>query len=143
MTRRRIAIDLDDTLGTAVVDAFDVIGFTLRPGCIELLADLAQHYELVLFTAAPRRYVEKVFAFTGLGEWFAEQVTADEWPYGLKDPRFARAEFLVDDLDDHRRFGIEQGIGSQYIIIPAFGSPDDEREPDRWSRIVRDLLLPR
>ena len=140
--RTRIAIDLDDTLGMAVVNDRSLIDFTLRPGARELLADLAEHFELVLFTAAPRHYVEKVFAFTGIDRWFADSVTADEWTDLYKDPRFVNAEFLVDDLEEHRDYGARRGIGSKYIIVPAFRSDDDDREPDRWHRLVRDQLLP-
>jgi hypothetical protein len=93
---RRIAFDLDETLGVPLVDGPNVVGWQMRAGAAELLDRLHLDFELVLWSVSPRRYVDKALAF-GLGRWFAESHTWNELPTRWKDLRLVRADFLVDD----------------------------------------------
>jgi hypothetical protein len=50
----------------------EVVGWQLRPGCVELLGRLRGRFDLVLWSVSPRRYVNKALPF-GLRRWFAYQ----------------------------------------------------------------------
>ncbi len=132
---RRIAFDLDETLGVPLIDGPNVVGWQLRPGCAELLDRLRSDFELVLWSVSPRRYVDKALSF-GLGRWFSESHSWDELPAQWKDVRRLRADFLVDDSPHHREVAERFGLAAAYILVPAYGSPEDIADPLAWVRVV-------
>jgi hypothetical protein len=107
----------------------------MRPGCAELLDCLRPRFELVLWSVSPRRYVDKALFF-GLGRWFAESHSWDEVPARWKDVRQLRADFLVDDSPHHRDAAEGLGLAAAYIVVPAYGSPEDVADPRGWVRLV-------
>jgi hypothetical protein len=76
---KRVAFDLDETLGVPLIEGDTIVGFCMRPGCAELLARLSGRFALVIWTVSSRRYLDKVLAF-GLGEWFVRTYSWDEEP---------------------------------------------------------------
>lgn len=133
----RIAFDLDETLGVPVVDSANVIGWQMRAGCAELLQRLHTRAELCLWSVAGRRYVETALSF-GLGQWFSSVYTWDELPGPWKDIRRIRANFLVDDSPHHREAAQREGIEAGYIVVPAYGTPEDSADPMEWVRLVEE-----
>jgi hypothetical protein len=83
----------------------------------------------------PRRYVDKALSF-GLGRWFAESHSWDELPARWKDVRRLRADWLVDDSPHHAQAACEFGLASRYIVVPAYGSPEDAADTLAWVRLV-------
>lgn len=132
---RRIAFDLDETLGVPLVTGAGVVGWQMRPGCEELLDRLRSEFDLLLWSVSPRRYVNKALSF-GLGRWFTESHSWDEVPCSWKDVRQLRADFLVDDSPHHRAEAERLGLGSAYILVPAYGSPEDTADPAGWVRLI-------
>lgn len=138
--KTRIAFDLDETLGTPVTDGYAVIGFNFRTGCLELLDELSQHYELILWTVSSRTYVQKILQY-GLGKYFRETYSWDELPNEWKDIRQIDVEYLIDDSESYREMAAQHGIESGYIIIPAYGSVADNLDSLAWIRHIRNILL--
>ncbi len=136
---RRIAFDLDETLGVPLIDGTTVIGWQLRQGCAELLDRLQAEFDLLLWSVSPRRYVDKTLSF-GLGRWFDESYSWDELPASWKDVRQLRADFLVDDSPHHRQAAERFGLGAAYIVVPAYGSPEDAADPLGWVRLVESAV---
>jgi phosphoglycolate phosphatase-like HAD superfamily hydrolase len=136
---RRIAFDLDETLGVPLIDGPNVVGWQMRPGCAELLDRLRAEFELVLWSVSPRRYVDKALRF-GFDRWFAESYSWDELPEGWKDVRRIRADFLVDDSPHHQQAAERFGLTASYILIPAYGSPQDAADPLAWVRLVETAV---
>jgi hypothetical protein len=136
---RRIAFDLDETLGVPLVDGPNVVGWQLRPGCAELLDRLQADFALLLWSVSPRRYVDKALSF-GLGRWFRESHSWDELPASWKDVRQLRADFLVEDSPHHRDAANKFGLGAAYIVVPAYGSPEDTANPLGWVRLVESAV---
>jgi hypothetical protein len=134
---RRIAFDLDETLGVPLVDGPNVVGWQMRPGAAELLDRLHLDFELLLWSVNPRSYVDKALSF-GLGRWFAESHTWDELPTHWKDVRRVRADFLVDDSPHHREAADRLGLAAAYIVVPAYGSPEDVADPLAWVRLIEE-----
>jgi hypothetical protein len=95
---------------------------------------------LCLWTVSPRRYLDKALK-AGLSEWFVEAYSWDEMPGEWKDVRRIGADYLVDDSPHHREMGTKHGIEEAYIVVPAFGSPEDMRDPLGWVRLVEGALL--
>jgi hypothetical protein len=83
--------------------------------------------------------VDKALAF-GLGRWFAESHTWDELPTRWKDVRQVRADFLVDDSPHHREAADRLELGAAYIVVPAYGSPEDLADPLRWVRLIEEAI---
>ena len=104
-----------------------------------MLDRLHRDSELLLWSVSPRRYVDKALAF-GLGRWFAESHTWDELPTRWKDVRQVRADFLVDDSPHHREAADRLGLGAAYIVVPAYGSPEDVADPLRWVRLIEEAI---
>ena len=75
--KKRIAFDLDETLGVALVDTKSLQGFEL-PGCVELLQRLESEFQLVLWSSSERGYVDR--CETGLERFFVETYTWQEFP---------------------------------------------------------------
>jgi FMN phosphatase YigB (HAD superfamily) len=132
---RRIAFDLDETLGVPIIDSATMVGWQIRPGCLELLDSLQARFVLCLWSVSSRRYVAKALSF-GLGDWFAESYSWDKMPARWKDIRQIRADFLVDDSPQHREAARAFGLESAYIVVPQYGSPEDTADPLRWVRLV-------
>lgn len=136
---QRIAFDLDETLGVPLTDGRGVIGWQMRPGAIGLLERLRDRFQLVLWSVSSRRYVDKALAH-GLGPWFAESYSWDEMPGPWKDVRQIRVDWLVDDSPHYRETGAQFGLAACYIVVPAYGSPEDAADPLGWVRLV-DLAV--
>jgi hypothetical protein len=132
---RRIAFDLDETLGVPIIEGPTVVGWQMRPGCAELLDRLQLGYVLLLWSVSPRRYVDKALSF-GLGRWFGESHSWDEIPARWKDVRQLRIDWLVDDSPHHAQAAERFGLASRYIVVPAYGSPEDVADPLAWVRMV-------
>ncbi len=137
-SRRRIAFDLDETLGVPAIDGANIVGWSLRTGCGELLAHLQPEFDLCLWSVSSRRYVEKVLTF-GLGQWFREVYTWDELPVRWKDVRQVRVDYLVDDSPHHRDVAASYGLDASYILVPSYGSLEDTADPIGWVRLVQSV----
>lgn len=136
---RRIAFDLDETLGVPVIDGNSIVGFQCRPGCLDLLERLRPSFTLCLWSVSNRRYLDKVLSF-GLGKQFLEVYSWDDLPGSWKDVRQIRADFLVDDSPHHRDAADKYGLRDRYIIVPAYGSPADAADPLAWVRQVEQAV---
>ena len=134
-----IAFDLDETLGVPVLQAERMIGFQLRTGCADLLARLQRQHWLVLWSVSNRRYVEKALAF-GMAQFFVKVYTWDEIPWSWKDVRQLQIDLLIDDSDYHLRQAEKHGIAERYILVPAYGSPEDSADPLRWIDTIESRL---
>lgn len=132
---RRIAFDLDETLGVPVIDGATTSAWQTRPGCLELLGRLRTRFELCLWSVSSRRYVDRALSF-GLKDWFRETYTWDELPARWKDVRTIGADLLVDDSPHHREAARELGLESRYVVVPQYGSPEDAADPAAWARMV-------
>jgi hypothetical protein len=132
---RRIAFDLDETLGVPMTDGRGVVAWQMRPGCADLLDRLRPKFEVVLWSVSPRRYVDQALA-AGLDRWSAESHLWDEVPARRKDVWRLRADWLVDDSPHHAQAAAEFGLASRYIVVPAYGSPEDAADPLAWVRLV-------
>jgi hypothetical protein len=139
MIKSRIALDLDETLGVAITDSTSIVGFHLRDGCIELLKQLELKYHLVLWTVASRSYLNKVLNF-GLKNYFKETYSWDEIAESWKDVRKIQVEFLIDDEKYYKEVAKKYGLESHYIIVPAYGCPEDDKEPLKWVQQIQKQL---
>lgn len=138
--RTRIAFDLDETLGVPILDGGTMVGWQVRPGAVELLTELATHADLVLWSVASRRYVEKALGF-GLGQFFAEIFAWEDVPESWKDVRRLGVDWLIDDSPHHRDAAVRAGIAGRYVVVPGYGSPEDA-DPLAWVRLVTAALCP-
>lgn len=138
--KKRIAFDLDETLGTPIIEGNKIIGFSQRKGTIELLEKLRKKYELVIWTVSKRTYLDKILKY-GLGKYFQETYSWDEISCNWKDIRKIKATFLIDDSPSHkaeaRKFGLEQF----YIVVPVYGSAEDQNNPLLWVDLIERTLL--
>jgi hypothetical protein len=132
---KRIAFDLDETLGVPIIEVSTIVGFQTRPGCLELLERLRGRFTLVLWSVSGRRYVDKCLSF-GLSGWFAETYSWDEMPASWKDVRRIEADFLVDDSPHHREAMAKHGLADRYVVVPIYGGPEDGADPLAWVRLV-------
>jgi hypothetical protein len=130
-----VAFDLDETLGVPLIEGDAIVGFSMRPGCAELLGRLRDRFELVIWTVSSRRYLDKVMAF-GLGEWFLRTYSWDEQPAAWKDVRQIGADWLIDDSPHHREAAARHGTADRYVVVPAYGSPEDDADPLGWVALV-------
>src|SRR5215510_2215631 len=137
---RRIAFDLDETLGVPRIAENTIVGFHLRPGCAELLDRLRPEFVLCLWTVSPRRYLDQILSF-GLRDFFKETYSWDERPCRWKDVRKLRLEYLIDDSPEHREEARKYGLADRYIVAPAFGSREDGADPLLWVRIIEEIIL--
>ncbi|HIE02627.1 MAG TPA: hypothetical protein EYP59_20475 [Thiotrichaceae bacterium] len=137
--KSRIAIDLDETLGATVTDSTAIIGFRLRDGCLELLKQLDSKYHLVLWTVASRAYLNKVLAY-GLKDYFQETYSWDDIASSWKDIRQINVEFLIDDDEYHQEAAKQYDLEDSYIIVPAYGSFEDQKEPLKWVQEIEKRL---
>ena len=124
----RLALDLDETLGSAIVDGKAMLGFQLREGCTEILNKLQMRYQLILWSASNRNYVDKAMC-CGLRQYFQETYSWDEVADSWKDIRKFKVEYLIDDSEHHRERAKEYGLEDHYLVIPALGSKEDSEDP--------------
>lgn len=124
----RIAFDLDETLGVPLVDGVSITGFRVREGGLELLQQLKLEHCLILWSVADRSYVNQTLSF-GLAEYFTAIYAWDEIATRWKDIRRVRADYLIDDSPHHRESAREHGPERGYIVVPAYGSLEDRRDP--------------
>jgi hypothetical protein len=136
---KRIAFDLDETLGVPLIEGSSIVGFQTRPGCQELLQRLHPRFTLVLWSVSSRRYLDKALSF-GLSGLFPETYSWDELPGAWKDIRRIGADFLVDDSPHHREAARKHRLAHRYIVIPGYGSPEDVADPLRWVRQVEQSI---
>jgi hypothetical protein len=137
--KKRVAFDLDETLAVAVVDSRALRGFAIRPGCTELLTTLAPRFELILWSSSERTYVNRALD-ASLKTFFHESYSWQELPHRWKDIRLLHADFLVDDSDHHMQEAAKYGLEDRYIIVPAYGAPEDVADPLAWTRIILGRL---
>lgn len=136
----RVAFDLDETLGVPVIQNNEITGFQARTGCVELLEKLSCEFTLCLWSVSNRGYVEKVLAF-GLKQFFKEIYSWDEVPWTWKDVRKLNMDYLIDDSPSYWEEAKKHGIENRYIVVSAYGSPDDMKDPLMWVRTVEEVLL--
>jgi hypothetical protein len=122
-----------------IIKGSAIVGWQTRPGCRELLSQLRPRFTLILWTVSSRRYVDKALSF-GLAEWFHETYSWDEIQARWKDVRQIRADFLVDDSPHHRETAEIHGFREEYIVVPAYGSPEDSANPLGWTEQVLSIL---
>ncbi|MBS1795193.1 MAG: hypothetical protein JSS81_15145 [Acidobacteria bacterium] len=140
--RKRVAFDLDETLGVPVIDDVEITGFRFREGCVELLRRLRNDFDLILWSVSNRSYLDKNLAF-GLSEFFRETYSWDEIATGWKDVRRIDADFLIDDSRHHFEEAAKHGIGDRYIVIAPYGSPEDFENPTLWIEQIEGILFER
>lgn len=138
--KKRIAFDLDETLGVPLIQNDTIVGFQVRVGCLDLLEQLRPRFTLCLWSVSDRRYVVKVLSF-GLADWFTETYTWDELPCQWKDVRRINADFLVDDSPHHREAAQKHGLADRYIVVPGYGSPEDTADPSAWASLVKKAVF--
>jgi hypothetical protein len=102
---------------------------------VELLGRLREDFDLCVWTVSPRRYLDKVLAF-GLAPWFAATWSWDELQGSWKDVRLVGADWLIDDSPHHREAAARHGLEGRYVVVPAYGSPEDAADPLAWARLV-------
>jgi len=139
MKSKKIAFDLDETLGVPLIDGSIIVGWQLRPGCQELLERLRSRFDLCLWSVSNRRYVDKALSF-GLRRFFAESYSWDELQVSWKDIRSIQADFLVDDSSHHLEKARSFGLEAAYIVVPQYGSPEDIADPLEWIRRIENAL---
>lgn len=132
---RRIAFDLDETLGVPIIDGTAMVNWQMRPGCEGLLNSLRSQFDLCLWSVSSRRYVDKALSF-GLRTWFTQTYSWDDMPVRWKDVRQVRADYLVDDSPHHREAARGWGLEAAYVVVPQYGSPEDADDPLAWVRQV-------
>lgn len=132
---RRIAFDLDETLGVPLIEGTTIVGFQTRPGCLELLERLRGRFKLVLWSVSNRRYLDKVLSF-GLAGRFAKMYSWDELPGSWKDVRRINADLLIDDSPHHREAAARHGLADRYFVVPIYGGPEDAAALLAWVRLV-------
>jgi hypothetical protein len=132
---KRIAFDLDETLGVPLIEGDAIVGFQPRPGCLELLGRLRPRCTLLLGSVSSHRYLDKVLSF-GLAGWFSETYSWDELPAGWKDVRRIGADVLIDDSPHHREAAARHGLADRYVVVPVYGGPEDAADPLAWVRLV-------
>lgn len=137
---KRIAFDLDETLGVPIIDGVEIVGFRFRDGCVDLLKKLQKDSDIILWTVSNRRYVEKILSF-GLKEFFVETYSWDDISISWKDVRKIKADFLIDDSRHHFEEAVKNGIAKHYIVIEPFGSLKDFENPVYWIEQIEEVLF--
>ena len=135
----KLAFDLDETLGVPLIAGAEIVGWQARPGSVELLTALQSQFTLCLWSVSSRRYVDKALSF-GLSRWFQKTFSWDDIAEPWKDVRRIGASFLVDDSPHHRGAARKHGLEAAYIVVPAYGSPEDTLDPLGWKAQVERTL---
>lgn len=139
-SRKRIAFDLDETLGVPIIEGIEIVGFRFREGCIELLQRLDKNFDLILWTVSNVNYVEKILAY-GLNKYFSEIYCWEDISTTWKDVRRIKADFLIDDSPHHFENALQKGISEHYIVIEPFGSQKDFENPLYWIEQIEAVLI--
>jgi FMN phosphatase YigB (HAD superfamily) len=137
--RKRIAFDLDETLGAPLIEGQSVSGFQYRDGARELLQELGQKHDLILWSHSNRPHVDRLLRY-GLARFFRKTYSWNEQPGEWKDIRKINVDFLIDANEQHREKAKSVGIENRYIIVQPYGSYEDEMDPTEWVRTVRQTL---
>jgi hypothetical protein len=137
---KRIAFDLDETLGVPIIEGDAIVGFQTRPGCLDLLGRLRPHFTLCLWSVSDRRYVDKCLSF-GLASWFSETYSWNDLSSSWKDIRRIAADFLIDDSPHHREAAKTHGLADRYVVVPVYGSPEDAADPLVWVRLIESAVV--
>lgn len=58
-----------------------------------------------------------------------------------KDIRKIGADFPIDDSSHHRQEAQKFSLEHRYIVVPAYGSPEDRRDPFLWVREIERWLI--
>ncbi|WP_372370546.1 NIF family HAD-type phosphatase [Candidatus Uabimicrobium sp. HlEnr_7] len=138
--KKRIAFDLDETLGTAISDGYNIVGFNIRQGCLELLNFISSQHELVLWTVSNRSYLNKVLNYHNLANYFSETYAWEDVKEKWKDVRRFHLDLLIDDSNYHKQQAKQYAIEHRYIIIPEYGSPQDNSDSLLWTKLVRQAI---
>lgn len=117
-----------------------MVGFRIRDGCEELLANLPVEHQLILWSVSNRNYLNKVLSY-GLGQYFSETYSWDEIASSWKDIRRIKADYLIDDSEHHCLEAEKHGLHPSYIIVPAFGCSRDVEAPLLWKQMIEVRLL--
>lgn len=135
----RIAFDLDETLGTPMIKGEEIIGFVVRTGAHELLQELVKRNKLMVWTVSNRSYLDKILN-SGIKQYFDETYSWDEINDKWKDIRKIKADYLIDDSEHHIQEARKYGMEERYILIPAYGSKEDNEDPLLWAKIISGKL---
>jgi hypothetical protein len=73
--------------------------------------------------------------------FFEEIYSWDDIATTWKDIRRIKADYLIDDSDSYKEEAKKHGIEKSYILIPAYGCLEDQREPLLWVRLIEQILL--
>jgi FMN phosphatase YigB (HAD superfamily) len=138
--KKIVAFDLDETLGVPIVQGSKILGFNERKGMKELLEKVGKRYEMVIWTVSNRTYLDKILKY-GLNKYFTKTYSWDEISCNWKDIRKIKADYLIDDSPHHKTQAAKFGLEHSYIIIPAYGSLEDQNNPLLWVDIVQRILL--
>lgn len=140
MDKKTVAIDLDDTLGSTIISDNQIKNFQFRLNALEVLESLSKKYNLVLWTLGDRVYVDKIFKVTLLKSYFSKTYSWNDFPQVWKDIRLINADFLIDDSLEHKIEANKFNLQNAYIVIPAFGSSEDNSDPTLWKKIIYEKL---
>ncbi|MCI0637620.1 MAG: hypothetical protein L0Y72_08195 [Gemmataceae bacterium] len=127
-------------MGVPQIENQAIVGFHWRPGCQDLLERLGSRFTLCLWSVSNRRYLDKILQH-GLKRFFAETFSWDELPCSWKDIRKINADWLIDDSPHHSEAAREFGLDSKYVVVPAYGSPEDNADPLGWVRLIEETVL--
>ncbi|MEZ6139528.1 MAG: hypothetical protein R3B84_03050 [Zavarzinella sp.] len=51
--------------------------------------------------------------------------------------RQLRVDWLVDDSPHHAKTATKFGLTERYVVVPAYGNPEDVAYPLLWVRLVK------
>lgn len=135
----RIAFDLDETLGTPVIQDHKIIGFNYRHGVNHLLLELIKAHSLILWTSSSRRYLDKILKITEWG-FFEETYSWDELPSTWKNIQSIKADILIDDSEHHFLEAKNLDLGHHYLVLEKYGSIVDNQSPLFWVEQIKAFL---
>ena len=136
---RRIAFDLDETLGVPLIEGNAIVGFQIRPGCLNLLDRLRPRFALCLWSVSNRQLPGPVPLAWAL-RLVRGDYSWDELPGTWKDVRRIGADLLIDDSPHYREAAEKHGLADRYVVVPIYGSPEDAADPLAWVRLVDQAI---
>ena len=119
------------TIEQLEADECEHIEFFIRPGVYQFLAELSQHYELVLYTAATRDYADYFLRRIDPKNLFGENVLTREHVkfdgyFAIKDLRLLGRDLRSTIIIDNLKENFESTTPDNGIEIENFeGSFDD------------------
>ncbi|MBI4850765.1 MAG: hypothetical protein HY819_02955 [Acidobacteria bacterium] len=138
--KKRVAFDLDETLGRPLIEGNKIIGFSERTGMRGILEKVGKKYEIVIWTVSKRSYLDKILK-SGLDKYFQQTYSWDEISCNWKDIRKIKADYLIDDSPHHKQEASKFALESFYILVPSYGSIEDQNDPLLWVRLIHQVLL--